>query len=382
MDSRKRELDALSEQEQKLQTELENVKAKRARLHVECYGPFSFFSMLPLEIIFLILEHVFKVHVREGLPACDSYNFLLTCRDAYQLSGAWATHLFSRLGGIRHEWAPSLPTLCHKLDSLKSEGRKGRNQCFKLLCLGIDPYMMEERGFYHTPCLVISWFSLNLQLLNSKFVCPEFTRVLLRFTGLNPLSCAVFYGLVDTIPWDEWLGRVKQERFADLVDWDFGWYDSLWQKTLISLVDCAARWRSIFVKTLQKGMFKLMAQLFPLVQEGWVSFWESLWQFVHTKPDTTEKLLETIIDFAPEFMLRLPGVEGGSIDTSLLFLERMIVVTVWRDYEHFQKGKSRLVGLVTLDKTYKVSLGHFANPESAILFEEHMGRLGARVEWK
>lgn len=374
MDSRKRDLDCLIEQEQKLQTELENVIAKRARLHVEYYGPFSFFSMLPLEIIFLILEYVVKAHVQERKPMRQSYNLLLTCRDANQLSGAWATHLFSRMGGVRQDWAPPLAKLCCNLELLQDDKFK----CFKMLRLGIDPRVAVERGLSKVPVLTIGWFNEPAQI-ESKFVCAEFTRLLLSFPGVNPLLCVVSYGLVDTIPWDEWLRRVKQERFVDLVNWDAGWYHSLWPKTLISLVDCAARWRSVFVKTLQKGMFELMAQLFPLAQEGWFSFWESLWQIV---PGTTEKLLETIIDYAPEFMLRLPGVEGGSIDTSPLFSECiMIVETVWRDLEHFQKGKSRLVGLVTLDKTYKVSLGHFTNPQSAILFEEHMGRLGARVEW-
>lgn len=383
MESRKRELDCVIDQECRLRAQLDSVVAKRLRLHQEYYGPFSFFSLLPLKILFVILEHVVKAHIRDGLPLSQSYSLLLTCRGAHQLSNVWATHLYRRMGGIRADLAPPLGQLCRELDWLLSKPSYNGDRDFaSLFILGMDTDVLNSFT------KIVHWkmdFGFVNHTLNPKFVCAEFTRALFRYRtsylGGGVMKFAVKNKLVQTIPWDEWLAYAREVDLRTFADSRLIWDEA--ESTMLALVDSAPSWKIAFAAVMGhlelKAWFPRLRTLFQVVKEGWFTSWYSVHS--HLRLREWELILEDILAHAPDFMIALPGVDGGPIEGSPLFAEPVnCAMTIFYDAQRHQRGESRLLGVIRLNKTFEVHVDNLV-PEHALLVEQHMERLGGRIRW-
>lgn len=380
MESHKRKLECLQVEERHLRDQLKTIVDKRLRLQEEYYGPFSFFSQLPLELIFVILEHIVKAHIRKGLPVRQSYNLLLTCRGAHQLSNAWATHLYRRMGGIRADLARPLGQFCRELDWLLSKSANNGDRCFaSLFILGMDTDVLNSFT------MIVHWkmdFGFLKHTLNPRFVCAEFTRALLRYRtsylGGGVMEFAVRNKLVHTIPWDEWLAHAREVDLRALADSHIIWDEA--ESTILALLDNAPSWKIAFavITNCSNVDFSRLAKIYPLVKEGWFTSWYSIHSLSRRK---WEFMLEHILAHAPDFLIQLPGVDDGGIESSPLFAEPVsFAMTVFYDAQRHERGESRLLGVIKLDKTYEVSVDNFV-PEDALLFERHMERLGGHIRW-
>jgi hypothetical protein len=76
------------------------VRNMRLRLQGKLYGAFSFFSRLPLELLYCILEHLLVHDLRNTGSPWASVGLLSTCRDARALLPGWCAHAHRILGGI------------------------------------------------------------------------------------------------------------------------------------------------------------------------------------------------------------------------------------------------------------------------------------------
>lgn len=91
--SRKRTLDAFIATERW-------VRATRMRLQDDLYGTFSFFSTLPLELLYCVLRHLLRHDLANPTAPWASLGLLSTCRDARALLPAWVAHAHRTMGGI------------------------------------------------------------------------------------------------------------------------------------------------------------------------------------------------------------------------------------------------------------------------------------------
>lgn len=100
-ESKKRTLAALLDMERW-------VRAKRTKLHHDIYGPFSFFSQLPLELLYAVLQHVLVDDLRHPSQPSACVALLSTCRRARALLHGWSVHAYGLMGGIPLEPAIEL----------------------------------------------------------------------------------------------------------------------------------------------------------------------------------------------------------------------------------------------------------------------------------
>jgi len=76
------------------------VRDMRRKLHHEIYGPFSLFSQLPLEVLYIVLKEVLVDDLRHPKRPSACISLLSTCRQARALLHGWSVHAYHLMGGI------------------------------------------------------------------------------------------------------------------------------------------------------------------------------------------------------------------------------------------------------------------------------------------
>lgn len=352
---------------------MESVITKRARLHDEYYGAFSFFSMLPLEIIFMILEYVFVAHTRHGQCLKASFNFFLTCKGAHLLGISFYRHIYRFVGGVCDDYVPPFEVFTKTLQELSWSAHS--KNALALMRIGIDKTLTVNRGLY-TDRLTPSPFkmSYSISTMDAKMKCPALTRVILSTEGPNAIETIIDHALVDTIPRKEWLLRLKRESPEYLVQ--IAYFLDQGFPTLVSLIDSLTKWRDVAVY-LYKLSVQQIGKLLTILQPDWLTCWRDVFDTWNWQDDLTE----AVVLYAPEWLLRLPYTEGG--DDNPLFHSSNIEEALWFDYKvKTCNGESRLAGVMPQNIAISSHMASFGNPKSALGFEEHVMSLGGTVTWK
>lgn len=369
--SLKRELDALSKQEKSLHTELENVIAKRARVHVECYGPFSFFSMLPLEILFYIMELVFSFHFRDRCTLGGSFNIFVTCKAAFSLKDTWYNYIYARLGSISCNFMPPVEVFLAKFPKYSSQLSAGVN----LLEMGIDPFKVANGGII---CLSQPQLMSGLRVIPKELKCAEMTRTLVKFDGLRPLDIIIHNDMVDTIPYREWLARVKREKLEHILSDDYFFMHEY--RTVLSLVNrdtCTAIFNATLRHKRRIGceFVERLGKMLTLIQPCWFTCWQDIYSFAHWD----DALIEAVLRYAPTHLLTLPFITGGGVEDNPLFndinFERLVDIDV--GIIKSEGRPSRLNGVVMLNRTIYLTTFYV---QTYAEYPSYLSMLGFQIE--
>lgn len=351
------------------------------RVKVDSLGPFSFFSWLPMEILFMIVEHVVKMNAPRFM-CMSSFNLFLTCKEAYALKEACITHVYLCAGGgLVEGYMPPLPIVDAKRDSP-----------WELLCCGIDPFVARDRGFY---CNMEEWdrgfyndhihewdnggcnqyiHSSNIRLCPSELKCAAVTRVLLKFEGSPALDAAAVNGLVSTIPWEEWMDHVRSKFLQVFSVWWFWTPEGdVRRQTILALCEDQSTWRDAWTICRRRVVARQPGQTYTLlraIQPGW-----EIPIFSYDEDD-----VHIIVFNAPDFVLADPTVRAGLARDRDTVLRATIL-----DWIYSQKiGRTRLHDLL-LDNhaPYTIDFYEFFDtPALAVGFEQYMHARGASIEWR
>lgn len=353
-----------------LRAQLQETEVAKQQCLYEIYGAFTYFSVLPLELIFKIVDYVLEDALKsQSTPSLDPYNLFLTCRDAFELRSAWADYLYVRIGGgISKDYRPPLSQFNKCVTVLFSRYYNS----WDLLVLGIDPFKANKHDF--------GVFKSGLPIdckgytpLPLKLRCAEFTRQVLRFPGHHSLMCVLKYQLVDTIPWEEWMARVEQESHYSLRQLYIFAQKIRDMRTFVQLCETENGWYLVMEFAYETD--GPMDELLGWAKPGWsIPSWflEPTPGYMDDKPQP-----RTVIFHASDALLR-----HGEVIRRLT-CQHNIARTLTADWKYKKKhGTSRLVGLIDL-MGQKVDIEHwtFATPEEALDLKKHIESFGGRVNW-
>lgn len=370
-----------------LSNKLDAVTSAWVHLHHDIHGAFSLFSLLPLELIFVILEHVVRQELKQRSKVSGAFNFFLTCRAAGALRSEWAHHLYMQLGGLCPNLTPPCVLLRTMLTKLAVK-QPDRKTCMKFLRLGMDARVAHRRNYIslREDEVVLSWRGFRFGV-HPRFWTAAVTRAVLSYPGVRPLVLLVENSkMIDTIPLDEFLGCVAKQPFwrAERLMVYFG---SSNFDALVSLVDAAPKWVGVLGYVMKPSndwdfSRQQIGKLLTMCQPDWITCWcdisrERDWN------RRNRRFIKAVVRDAPQWLLRLPF--GKDAADSPLFFPENAHATLLIDYRAAVKagkvGTSRLFGLAPQAYSVKVKREHWGWGDEAQSLEIHMRAVGVGIRW-
>jgi len=276
-------------------------------------GPLSLFSVLPLEILYSILDDLFFTELRgEYWNDCSTMRFFLTCRAARSLRESWCQHIYCKLGGVG-QLHKGFMWFTERYSYLKYYIHRGPTN---LLFMGVN----VERG-----CLssvntleaevhnfVTTNWCMNKQLQPDLLhMVTEYALARPAFHYLNVLQLLYMCNYDDDAQWAKVLARaLEQTSFEEVVD-------HLVKHTndngrIVQLCNTPTKWIYAFWQCLWRGSYKTCCQLFKhFVNFPEIECWGDIEN--HTSLDSPLSTLSVIhlLRYAPKALLELPDVIGG-----------------------------------------------------------------------
>lgn len=396
MQSKKRKLEHLGREQHVLRAaiaalsnKLDAVTGAWVQLHHDVYGAFSLFSLLPLELIFVILEHVVRQELAQRCRVSGAFNFFLTCRAASDLRSEWAHHLYMQLGGLCPHLTPPC-VLLHTMLTKLAVKQPDQKTCMKFLRLGMDARVARRRNYIslREDEVVLSWRGFRFGV-HPRFWTAAVTRAVLSYPGLTPLVLVVENSkeagkMIDTIPLDEFLGCVAKQPFWQ-DDWLMSYFGRYNFDALVSLVDAAPKWVGVLKCVMKPSnhsdfSWEQIGKLLAMCQPDWITCWCD----ISSERGWHRRFIKAVVRDAPQWLLRLPF--GKDAADSPLFFPENEAATLMIDYRGAVKagkvGTSRLSGLAPQAYSVKVKRKPWGWGDEAQSFGIHMRAVGVGVRWR
>jgi hypothetical protein len=282
--SRKRTLDAF------LATE-RWVRATRRRLQEDLYGAFSFFSTLPLELLYCILGHLLRHDVANPTAPCATLGLLSTCKDARALLPAWCAHTHRTMGAI-----PTQQELSFQF-YMKALGRLLRGQFRGAGC--------------HMPGVLRTCRSADLIFLQEHHY-TEAMEWLVETSHLPMDAISALMTLAEKVPGEHRFAVQHATRVAAnnvdalcryLINWCWSYKHNLLEGVAESVLSNTDAWVKAFnliaTTTFTLTLHNFAKMLLRMYRVGWLQSWEGLPAYIDSE------LAWIIVRHAPA-LLRLP----------------------------------------------------------------------------
>lgn len=298
------------------------LKAQLKAREAEVYGALGRFAMLPVEIVFAILDALFMAELREYPPVCwtlepdrppvSAFRFFLTCADARALRNDWCVHAYRLLGGAENvvdgwqwmqHWLPDVVSFITN------------SEAALVFCTGIIP----ERGRLGEVTHANFCDPRRLQTVAARWhsdavnACPNTAAYLLRF----PETRHEFVGLLARTGASKalgpgvWLGALRCLPVPDAVQ-ILSRFDEAGAITALCAAD-RHTWAQFFVHNLLDSKDTRLANLVALLgvyQSGWFQCWDDMGLVGAIKTCTSERVM-AMVEHAPVELLGLPQRAPG-----------------------------------------------------------------------
>jgi hypothetical protein len=341
---KRKQLSALSADLFSLSQEVKRLRALESSLH-QSLGPLSCFSLLPAELVFHILDLVFlsdvtsydceATYVRSHYPN-SVFCFFVTCKTAHRLREEWCRHLYRKLGGV--EQLPDAFSWMSRNWSVILDNCVRPHRIFTFLELGI----VLERGYLTR----LTNKTLNEDVENfvrtiSIKPCGPMTlkyvvnHVLTKSVHLSwSLFRLLVYNHAHTIPRDSWLAvvdhAVEKRSAADVARFLVKCTDP--HGAVDRLCTTPANWSAAFWWGLKHGH----PQTFINILNKFVEFDEiRCWGDMRQPPEYQSNYLSNLdvfLEHAPQSLLDMPDVVGGTPGRAPLILDNIDEIMVYKHY--------------------------------------------------
>ena len=341
---KRKQLSALSGDLFALSQDMKRLRALEASLH-QSLGPLSCFSMLPTELVFHILDLVFlsdvasfdsaTTYVRNFYPK-SVFCFFLTCKTAHGLREEWCRHFYRKLGGIEH-LTDAFSWMSRNSSSILDNCVQP-HRIFTFLELGI----VLERGCLDQ--MTTQTMAEDMENFVRKIAmktCGPMTlkyvvnHVLTKSPGLSwSLFRLLVYNHAHNIARDLWFALVhhaaEQRSVEDVTRFIVKCTDP--HGAVDQLCTTPARWSAAFWWGLKHGH----PQTFINILNKFVEFEEiQCWGDMGQPPEYQSNYLSNLdvfLEHAPQSLLDMPDVVGGSPGRAPLILDNIDEIMVYKHY--------------------------------------------------
>jgi hypothetical protein len=274
-------------------------------------GPLSLFSVLPLEILYSILDDLFLTELHGESPNdCSTMRFFLTCRAARSLRESWCQHMYRKLGGMGQprscfQWfTQHYSYIKHYLH------RRPSNLLFMDVivergCLSsVNTVEAEVHNFVTT-----SWCMNKHLHPNVVASVTDYALERPAFPCVDVLQLLFMCKYDDDDKWTQVLARaLEQTGFEEVVDHLVKHNDE--NGRIVPLCDTPTKWIYAFWGCLRRGPPKTCRNLYG----AFVNFPQiKCWGDIENSEDSHISTLSihTLLECAPQELLDLPDVVGG-----------------------------------------------------------------------
>jgi hypothetical protein len=246
------------------------VRDMRRKLQLEIYGPFSLFSQLPLEVLYIVLQEVLVDDLRHPKRPSACISLLSTCRQARALLHGWSVHAYHLMGGIPLEPAIELRFYLRALKRVR-RGRAMEAGCnykaARLNTTGAHGEVVAPGP--DVPDLKLLAYAGHYKAI--QWVLSEVGDIgpLIRLAGHRKYRWTVVYNMVPAARWD--VVKFAEHVQGNINNPPVG--DTLRESMRQVFCD-----REAWVHALQctRSYPDFVECLLPLYRDGWLAEWGDL----------------------------------------------------------------------------------------------------------